>query len=84
MLQILVRGVFEGIFEIPVFNVNENSKFQLVEVFKKKYVNISGLSKKLIEIKRYGRKSINPIKDIFGVSTETMAILLEELGLVEF
>lgn len=88
MPQKIVKQVFQEIFEMPVFRINENTILQLgennIEDFKKKCVNIHGLSRKLVEIKRYGRKSINPIKDIFGVSTETIAIRLEELRLVEF
>lgn len=88
MPQKIVKQVFQEIFEMPVFKINENTILQLgeknIEDFKRKCVDIHGLARKLVEIKRYGRKSINPIKDIFGVSTETMAIRLEELGLVEF
>ena len=84
----LVSNVFQEIFEMPIFKINENTVLELgegtIEKFKNKCGNLRGLSRKLVDLKRYGRKGIIPISEIFGVSTETMAIRLEELGLVEF
>lgn len=84
----MVKQVFTEIFETPVFRINENTVLNLgagsMEEFRKKCGDLRGLSRVLVSARRYGHKVITPLAIIFGVSDETMAIRLEELGLVEF
>lgn len=84
----LVKQVFTEIFETPVFRITENTVLNLgagsMEEFRKKCGHLRGLPRVLASARRYGHKGISPLAIIFGVSDETMAIRLEELGLVEF
>lgn len=84
----MVKLVFEEIFETTSFRINEETVFKLgvgsIREFRKKCVDIRGLTRFLVTTRRFGEKSITPLAVIFGVSDEMMAIRLEELGLVEF
>jgi len=57
---------------------------QDVKIFKEKCKNLRGLSRLLAATTIYAGKPFTPLSKIFGVSNETMAIRLEELGLIEF
>ena len=84
----LVEEVFLEIFEMPKFVINENTALALragsISALRKKCQNGRGLARELATTDYFAGKSFNNLAKIFGVSIETMAIRLEELGLVEF
>lgn len=84
----LVEDVFFEIFETTKFVINEATVLAIggksVSALRKKCKNIRGLAGLLASASYYTGKVFNPLAKIFNVSTETMAIRLEELGLVEF
>ncbi len=83
----LVEDIFRQLFEMPKFVINENTVLAIrvgsVSALEK-CQNIRGLARLLASTDYYGGKSFNTLAKIFGVSTETMAIRLEEIGLLEF
>jgi formiminotetrahydrofolate cyclodeaminase/Zn-dependent peptidase ImmA (M78 family) len=84
----LVEDVFFEIFEAPKFVINEATVLAIggksVLILKRECQNIRGLTRMLSSTSYYAGKVFNPLAKIFNVSTETMAIRLEELELVEF
>ncbi|MFC0771648.1 cyclodeaminase/cyclohydrolase family protein [Terrimonas alba] len=84
----LVEDVFVEIFDMSKFVINESTVLALragsVSALRKKCQNARGLARVLASTDYFGGKSFNPLAKIFGVSIETMAIRLEELGLFEF
>lgn len=84
----LVEKFFTEIFETKKFVITESSALALrvgnIVDFKRKCKDIRGLARILASAEFYGGKSFNSLSKIFEVSTETMAIRLEELDLLEF
>jgi Zn-dependent peptidase ImmA (M78 family) len=82
-----VREVFQIAFQTPKFEVNESNVLAFgvadLQAFKNLYGDTRGLARHLASTEYFGGKSIVPLHKVFGVSIETMAIRLEELGLVK-
>jgi Zn-dependent peptidase ImmA (M78 family) len=84
----LIRRYFYQIFRTNVFQVNQitaqalnfNSTDELISQCR----NQRQLSRLLASTTIYNSKAIRSMSEIFNVSTEAMAIRLEELGIVEF
>jgi Zn-dependent peptidase ImmA (M78 family)/formiminotetrahydrofolate cyclodeaminase len=81
----VVKLVFQQIFQADRFVVNKNNVFNVgggrLEDFIKRHRNTRGVARFLA---KYEGGKFKSLSNIFGVSTETMAIRLEELGLIEF
>lgn len=84
----LVEDIFFEIFETEKFNINEASVLAIrgnnITEFKRQCRDKRGLARLLATTEYYGGKTFNSLSKIFKVSTETMAIRLEELDLVDF
>lgn len=84
----IVEEVFQEVFETSKFVINENTTLAIragsISDFRLKCKNSRGLARVLSSADYYGGKSFNSLSKVFGVSVETMAIRLEELGLLEF
>lgn len=80
-----VRVVFQSIFLIEKFTINQNTLFALgfrsISEFRNKYRNLRSLSR---FIAKYQDKTYQPLHQVFQVSVEAMAIRLEELDLVQY
>lgn len=80
-----IRVVFQSIFSMEKFTVNQNTLFSLgyrsISEFRSRYRNLRALSR---FIAKYQGKTYQPIHKIFQVSVEAMAIRLEELDLVRY
>lgn len=83
-----VISVFKEIFLTDKFIIDEDSAFNLVKKgshqLRMECKNKRGLSRKLASAQTYNNEYFKSISEIFNVSVETMAIRLEEIGLVEF
>lgn len=84
----LVRNEFEGRFgEVP-FEISDDSAFCLTSQSKDQLKNSCRssreLSRLLASCNRYGRNRFESMAEYFNVSTEAMAIRLEELKLLKF
>lgn len=70
------------------FVLNENTVLAIragnVVALRNRCQNVRGLARLVASIDYYAGTSFNTLAKIFSVSTETMAIRLEELGLIEF
>jgi Zn-dependent peptidase ImmA (M78 family) len=84
----LVEDAFFEIFETVKFTINEASVLAIragnIDILKRRSQNKRGLARILSVSEYYGGKTFNSLTKIFKVSTETMAIRLEELDLLEF
>jgi len=84
----VVQGLFKHLFLTDRFILNEGTVLALtgerLSDFKKKCKNTRELSRFLATAEFYSNESFKSMSEIFGVTKETMAIRLEELGLVEF
>ena len=84
----LVEDIFFEIFEAENFRINEASVLAIqgggVTAFRKQCRDKRGLARIIATTQYYGGRTFNSLSEIFKVSTETMAIRLEELDLVEF
>jgi formiminotetrahydrofolate cyclodeaminase len=82
-----VRELFQIAFQTPIFEVNKSNVLAFgvgdLRAFKNQYRDTRGLARHLAGAEFFGGKAIVPLHKIFGVSIETMAIRLEELGLVK-
>jgi len=82
-----VREMFQTAFKTPVFEINDSNLLAFgvgnIREFTTRYGDIRSLARYLASAKVFGGKGIVPLHKIFGVSVETMAIRLEELGLVK-
>jgi formiminotetrahydrofolate cyclodeaminase len=80
--------VFEGVFHIPVFEINEATTLALRAGnpfdFRKRCGSLRGLARAISSAEFFAGKSFNSLATVFDVSNETMAIRLEELKLVSF
>ncbi len=84
----LVEDIFFDLFETERFEINEASILAIrgssITAFRRQCRDKRGLSRLLATTEYYGGKTFNSLSKIFKVSTETMAIRLEELDLVDF
>jgi formiminotetrahydrofolate cyclodeaminase/Zn-dependent peptidase ImmA (M78 family) len=82
-----VREAFRIAFQTPRFEVNESNVLFFgvanLEAFKNQYGDTRVLARHLASTELFGGRAIVPLHKLFGVSVETMAIRLEELGLVK-
>lgn len=83
-----VIKIFRERFGNDVFTINQETVFRLdagsIQAFREKCQNLRGLGRELARVNRIIGFKCTPISAIFGVSDETMAIRLEELGLIKF
>lgn len=84
----LVLQKFQQIFGISNFRINHETALTLnMKSADELYAatrSLRGLSRLLSNVTRYGSRQVHSLTELFGVSSETMAIRLEELGIVEF
>lgn len=84
----LVEDIFFEMFETPKFTINESSVLAIrggsIDSLRRRSKDKRGLARLLSTTEFYGGKSFNSLIKIFKVSTETMAIRLEELDLLDF
>lgn len=84
----LVEDIFFEIFETPKFTINESSVLAIkgasIATLRRKCQNKRGLARLLSNTEYYDAKAFACLSKTFKVSTETMAIRLEELDLLEF
>jgi len=80
--------VFEGIFHMPVFTINQSTALALgaghPSDFRNHCQDVMGLAKVIASVNQYGGAKFTPMAEAFGVSVPAMAIRLVELGLVQF
>lgn len=83
-----VRAVFEELFGMEKFVINDNTVFALgerrVSVFRSNVQNLRGLSRHVANIEHFQGRTFRSMAVIFNVSVGAMAIRLEELSLVEY
>jgi len=83
-----VIHIFNNNFQTNQFIIDQNSAFLLnrsnPNILRSEYKDIRGLSRKLASAEFYAGRTINSLSKTFKVSTEAMAIRLEELDLVRF
>lgn len=83
-----VIKIFRERFGNEVFNINQETVFMLgagsIQTFREKCQNLRELGRELARANRIVGHKFTPLSAIFGVSDETMAIRLEELGLIKF
>ena len=85
MPQKLVRTIFERMFLTNKFYLNETTSFALGYDYldlKNKHMSLRQLSRMLASTERYNGLQFNSLANQFQVSTEAMAIRLEELELL--
>jgi formiminotetrahydrofolate cyclodeaminase/Zn-dependent peptidase ImmA (M78 family) len=82
-----VREMFQIAFQTPKFEINDTNALAFgvgsLREFTNRYGDTRSLARHLASAKVFGGKAIIPMHKIFAVSVETMAIRLEELGLVK-
>ena len=82
-----VRRVFEVLFKLEKFQITEETAFYLryrsIEDLKAKCRDLHSLAYTLASVNFYGEEAFTPMAQRFKVSTEAMAIRLEELELLE-
>lgn len=78
---------FKKRFQTDKFLINELTAFNLIKAgpdkLKSEVKNIKGLARKLANSERYENHSFEAMTKIFNVSTEAMAIRLQEISLIE-
>lgn len=86
MPEKLVRARFAGNFGTDHFTLSEATAFALLRCgladAHKKCKTLRDLSRYLASVERYNTRQVAPLAGQFRVSTEAMAIRLEELGLL--
>jgi len=84
----LVVDIFFELFETEKFKITEASLLAIrgnsITAFRRQCRDKRGLARLLATTEYYGGKTFNSLSKIFKVSTETLAIRLEELDLVDF
>lgn len=79
---------FQEIFGTDKFQINQESAFALIrddaDALMSRTRDRRGLARFIAGATQIGTRRIYSLAELFGVSTEAMAIRLEELGLVEF
>jgi hypothetical protein len=82
----LVAERFAAIFRSPPFTLSDDTAFALRGTGAHEAITrlrtTRDLSRALAGTERYDGRQVIPLAEQFGVSTETMAIRLEELGLL--
>ena len=84
MPEKLVRARFERVFLTHQFCLNEDTTFALAGENSLEVTTTRGLSRILASAENYGGIRFRPLSNQFGVSVETMAIRIEELGLLAY
>ncbi|MGB5820344.1 MAG: cyclodeaminase/cyclohydrolase family protein [Saonia sp.] len=83
-----VQKEFEKIFSSKLFELNENSAFKFggrsTSDIRRECKNLRGFSRKLAALESFENKEFTSLSNKFNVSTEAMAIRLEELGLLRY
>lgn len=83
-----VIKLFQELFQLEKFMLNEDNVFALtgesLKTFRAQYRNSREISRFIASAEFLYGAPFKSIAEVFGVSTEAMAIRLEELGLVEF
>lgn len=83
-----VTDLFKQLFQTDKFVVNESSAFSLtggsLDAFKRKFRTLRDLTMILASVGTFNGEPFKSMAEYFTVSQTTMAIRLEELGLVEF
>ncbi len=84
----MVEDIFFDMFEAEKFLISEASVLAIrgdnISAFRWKCRDKRGLARVLATTEYYGGKTFNSLSKIFKVSTETMAIRLEELDLLDY
>jgi len=84
----LLSKYFEAIFSISTFKIDDDTAFKFggrsAVSLKKECRNLRELSRKLASTESYNDARFNSLAKTFNVSTEAMAIRLEELSLVRY
>lgn len=84
----MVEDIFVELFETEKFKISEASVLAIrgnnISAFRRQCRDKRGLARILATTEYYGGKTFNSLSKIFKVSTETMAIRLEELDLLDF
>jgi Zn-dependent peptidase ImmA (M78 family) len=83
-----VQSKFLAIFGTPKFEINQKTAEALmlddVHTLLSETRNRRGLARLIAETAQIGSRRVYSLAELFGVSTEAMAIRLEEVGIVEF
>jgi formiminotetrahydrofolate cyclodeaminase/Zn-dependent peptidase ImmA (M78 family) len=83
-----VIQLFNGLFQLKRFRINEETArlltYSSVYELRKKVKTKRDLSRIIAKCGYYDLRTFNSLAKVFKVSTEAMAIRLEELGLIEF
>jgi len=86
MPEKLIREVFKEIFYLEYLEINNTTSIALANCspsqLKRKFKSVRDFSRFVANLNFYNVQPITPISNIFRVSTEAMAIRLEELDLV--
>lgn len=86
MPERLIRSSFADVFACAAFELNDLTAYALLgvplDVARKRASTRRALSRLVAATNRYDGKHVVSLAELFHVSTETMAIRLEELGLV--
>lgn len=84
----LVLQKFQQIFGTSSFRINHETALALnmksADEFYAITRSLRGLSRLLSNVTRYRSRQVHSLTELFGVSSEAMAIRLEELGIVKF
>lgn len=93
MPEKLTRETFLRMFPEVPFRISDDTAFAIMtgpaaartqQALRRRCRNLRGLSRLLAEATSYNGTKFSPLAELFKVSTEAMAIRLEELKLVEF
>ncbi len=80
-----VQAVFQELFSLDKFVIDTNTMFRVgggsISDFRRRHPNLRSVSR---FVARFKGGTFQPLHKIFGVSAESMAIRLEELGLVQY
>jgi formiminotetrahydrofolate cyclodeaminase/Zn-dependent peptidase ImmA (M78 family) len=83
-----VRGLFQGIYNMERFSLNEDNIFALTGGSLKSFIakcrNLRELSRFIASAESLYGSPFRSMAEVFNVSIEAMAIRLEELELIEF
>lgn len=83
-----VKLLFHELFSMERFTVNENNVFALtgkdLRTFRSQYRTPREISRFVASVEYLNAIPFKSMADVFNVSTETMAIRLEEIGLIDF
>jgi Zn-dependent peptidase ImmA (M78 family) len=88
MPEKLMRAEFQRRFGAEQFLISDDTSFALIsgtqEALRRECKDLRGLARKLADAGHYAGRFFDSMTQRFGVSTEAMAIRLEELQLLQF